>query len=181
MRQRLALLTLVAVALTACSDSGPVETGGSTYFVDAAAITATYESAAGGHFDVYLAALDEATAETGDAIYVDANQNLFAGLAADFSTALTAITGLTPPDAAAGQHAEWVAASAALNDIFQNTNAELTGLNDAPQVDAYLTQLPLRELQSSYRDACESVAELSRQSDGPIGEIVCEAPEDDGA
>ena len=91
------------------------------------------------------------------------------------------LVSVASPEDAAGPHADWVATGDALNDIFQNTNAELAGLNEAPDVNAYLSGLPLQALQSAYRDACESIAELSQQSDGPTGEIVCQPPQDDGA
>ena len=181
MRRHLALLILFATAVAACSEDGSVETEGSSYFVEAGAITSAYESAAGGHFDLYLAALEEATEETGDAIYVDANQKLFSGLALDFGAAIEAINGLDPPEAVADPHADWVATGAALNDIFQRTNSGLSGLRDAGDVDAFVRDLPLRDLQTDYRNACEAVAALARQADGPTAEIVCQPPEDDGA
>ena len=175
MRRR--LISLLCIVVVAASCSGGSEETEATYFADAATITATYENAALGHFDVYLTSLEEATAETGDVIFVDANKRLFAGLAEEFGPAVDALDNLVPPEEVAGPHAEWLSAGRALNDVFQSTDDVLSSLDLADDVNAVVSELPLRDLQAAYRTACQAVAALASQGDDPTAVIVCQPPE----
>ena len=165
---RRSLLPIV-ILLVAGACSGDSTDPADTYFQDAATITATYETAAQAHFDDYLAALDTATAETGDAVFVDANRGLFAGLAAEFGPAVEALDALTPPESADDLHESWMSASRALNDVFQSADADLSALDVAEQVNDVVSNLPLADLQAAYRDACSAVAAAT-----PDAVIVCE-------
>jgi hypothetical protein len=80
------------------------------YFPEAAAISSTYQAAAAAHFAGYRAALESATADTGDPIFVEASQGLFANLAADFDAAGAGLVGLTPPQDAIARDDAWLAA-----------------------------------------------------------------------
>ena len=100
--------------------------------------------------------------------------------AASETLELAALDGLVPPDDAAGPHAEWLAAGRALNDVFQSTDDQLSSLDVAGEVNAVVSELPLRDLQAAYRTACQTVAALAGESDDPTAVIVCQPP-DDGA
>lgn len=174
--RRLITATLVAVVAAACAgDDGSVETE-LTYFADAASITSSYETAVADYFDDYITALNSATADTGDAIFVDANKALFGGLASEFGAAVNALDGLTPPEAVEPAHEDWMAAGRALNEVFQDADGELSDLDDAMEVNDVVSELPVQELQAAYREACREVAELAAQSDDPSAIIVCEPP-----
>jgi len=95
MLRRLALPTALLVLAAACSGSNDGSDAG-VYFQEASTITNSYESAAFGYFVEYREALEAATADTGEAIFVDANKLLFAGLAAEFGPAVAALGGVAP-------------------------------------------------------------------------------------
>ena len=170
MRRHTLVLTIALLAASCSSSEDP----SATYFQDAAAITTTYEAAAVGHFDEYLAALDGATAETGDAIFVDANKALFSGLAIEFGSAVASLDALTPPDDASAAHEQWLGAARALNDVFQSADGRLAGLTEADAVNDVVSELPLADLQTAYRQACADVASLATAI------IACE-PRSDGS
>jgi ABC-type glycerol-3-phosphate transport system substrate-binding protein len=164
--------SLATIALVAVACSGGSEDDSADYFQNAATITATYESAAQRHFDSYLTALQGATAESGDAVFVDASKSLFAGLASEFGPAVAALDALTPPDGADGLHETWVSAGRALNDIFEDADSRLSALELADDVDGVLRNLPLADRAADYRDACAAVAAVNDSN----AVIVCEPP-----
>ncbi len=160
-----------ALIATACSES-TAEEDRAAYFRSAAALSTTYEAAAGALFDSYLGSLESATAETGDAIFVGASKSLFAGLASEFDAAVTGLSDLEPPDDVEAVHAEWLAAAAALSAAFQGADRDLSSLTDAPAVDSVLSVLPVPELQGAYRTACSAVASLASTEAGSA--ITCQ-------
>ncbi|MGI9649157.1 MAG: hypothetical protein ACR2OI_11610 [Acidimicrobiia bacterium] len=173
MFRRLIPVFAFALIAAACSGSGG---DADTYLDDAAAITSGYETAAAAIFTDYLAALDAATAEDGDAVFASANQELFGGLADEFGSAVAAIEDLTPPGDAEDQHDAWLAAARALNDVFQSTSGQLSTLTDGLAVNEVISQLPLGDLQSAYRSSCQAVAAaLTAET---TSAIACEPPSD---
>lgn len=177
MRRRIIFL-LVALIAAACSGDDTATEDELTYFADASSITSSYETAVVGYFEDYLTALNSATAETGDAIFVDANKALFAGLASEFDVAVNALDALSPPADVEAAHEEWVAAGEALNEVFQGAHSDLAALDEAAAVNDVVSELPVQELQAAYREACREVAELATGSDDPAAVIVCEPPAD---
>lgn len=175
MPRRTTRLFLIVLTASACS-GGDTTDASATYFQDAAAISSTYESAAADHFADYQSTLALATDETGDAIFVDANKGLFAGLATEFGSALTGLTSLTPPGEASDQHQAWLSAAQALDEVLRNVDRQLTSLSDAPNVESVISNVPLADLQANYRAACSSVAELT--ADDPATAIACQPPSD---
>ena len=168
------LIPIVVVFLVAVGCSGGTEDPSATYFEDAAVISTVYESSALTHFTEYRTALEGATAETGDRVFVEANQNLFANLADSFDTAVTGLADLTPPVTAASEHDAWVSAARTLRDVFQNADDQLAQLTEAPAANTVVSGLPLADLQAAYRRACENVAALA---DGEAAAtIACEPP-----
>jgi hypothetical protein len=163
-------ISLLTIAMVAAACSGDPEEATSSYFQEAATITATYENAAQRHFDSYLTTLEGATAETGDALYVEANKSLFAGLAAEFGPAVDALDALTPPDDAGGLHESWISASRALNEAFQDADTQLAALDQAEDVNTVVSDLPLADLAAAYRDACTAVAAVNDSN----AVIVCQ-------
>jgi len=166
---------LILVVAAGCAGDG--EDASVSYFADAAAISTQYETAAFSHFTEYRTALEEATADTGDAIYVDANQTLFANLADDFSTAVAGLTDLTPPTGAEDRHDAWLSAARTLHDAFQTADNQLATLTEAPAANTVVSELPLADLQAAYRTACEGVAALADAGAAAII-IACEPPSD---
>lgn len=168
------LIPTVVAVLVAAGCSGDSVDPSVTYFADAAAISTQYEKSALSHFTEYRTSLEGATAETGDDIFVEANQSLFANLADAFGTAVTDLADLTPPSEAANQHDAWVAAARTLNDAFQSADDQLSTLTEAPAANSVVSNLPLADLQAAYRTACEGVAALA---DGDsVTVIACEPP-----
>ncbi len=168
MRRRLIKIIVAALVAAACSDS---EDPSASYFVDAAAISTRYESAAATHFNEYQVALEAATAETGDAIFVDANKGLFGSLATEFETAVDDLSALTPPTDVVSPHDAWMAAARELNDVFQSAASQLATLAEAPAVNSVVSALPLADVQAAYRAACEEVAVLAEGD--PTAVIAC--------
>ena len=107
-----------------------------------------------------------------EAIFVDANKGLFAGLATEFGATINALSALTPPTDAALPHEEWLTAARALNDVFRSTDEQLAPLTGAPEVDSVVRILPLRNLQAAYRAACQGVAALAEGDPTPV--ITCD-------
>jgi len=155
-------LSLIAAA---CGGSDEVRT---TYYQDAARLTSTYEAAAGASFDTYRAAPAAATEETGDTIFVEANQALFTGLELELGTAVSDLTLLVRPGDLENEHAEWVVAAQALYLTIQEVDDTLTPLTDPDAVDEILSALPLADLQAAYRSTCRVVRELGSDSDDII-------------
>jgi hypothetical protein len=169
------LVPIVVALVVAAGCSGDAEDDPSaTYFQDAAVISTIYETSALAHFTEYRTALEAATAQTGDRIFVEANQNLFANLSDAFGTAVAGLADLTPPSEAASQHDAWVSAARTLNDVFRSANDQLATLTEAPAANSVVSGLPLADLQSAYRTACESVAALANEE--PVAVIACEPP-----
>lgn len=172
MTRRFVPILVAFLVATGCS--GDAEDPSATYYEDAAAISTRYETSALSHFTQYRTALEGATAETGDDIFVEANQNLFANLAGAFETAVTGLADLTPPSEAVSQHDAWVSAARTLNDAFQSADEQLAILTEAPAANTVVSGLPLGDLQAAYRTACEGVAALA---DGePLPVIACQPP-----
>jgi hypothetical protein len=172
------LIPLVVAVLIAAGCTGEADDPSATYFGDAAAISTQYETAAFSHFTDYQTALEVATAETGDAIYVEANQNLFGNLADEFDTAVSGLSDLTPPAEALDQHDAWLSAARKLNNAFRSAGDQLATLTEAPAANTVVSQLPLADLQAAYRAACQSVAALA--TDEPTTIIACQ-PTSNGA
>lgn len=169
-RRLLPALTLVLLA-AACS--GGTDDDTADYFTQAAAITATYETAAATHFAEYTEALRPAETEAeADAAFVDATRGLFASLATDFEPLVSTLSELNPPESAVVEHDEWLEASRALNTLFQDTDAAVAPLQDPGEIDSILVELPIGALQAAYRSACEAVAELALAAD----EVIACAP-----
>jgi len=164
---RRALITMLALSLmaAACGGSDEVRT---TYYQDAARLTSAYEAAAGASFDTYRAALAAATEETGEAIFVEANQALFTGLELKLGTAVNDLTRLVPPGDLGNEHAEWVAAAQALYLTIQDVDDTLAPLTEPDAVDEILSGAPLADLQAAYRSTCRIVRELGSDSDDII-------------
>lgn len=173
MLRRLALSTALLVLAAACSSSDDGSDAG-VYFQEAATITNSYESAAFEYFVEYREALEAATAETGEAIFVDANKLLFSGLATEFGPAVAALGGLAPPARLEAEHAAWLAAARDLDAVFQSADDQLTPLTEAPAVNAVVSGLPLAGLQAAYRSACDAVAALA--GDESPAPIACRPP-----
>lgn len=169
---------LAALVLAGCAGDDATGEAEATYFSDASAITNSYETAVVGYFDDYLAALNSATAETGDDVFVDANKALFAGLASEFDVAVSALDDLTPPADVEAAHEEWVEAGQALNEVFQGADSDLSTLDDAQAVNDVVSELPVQALQAAYREACQEVAALAVARDDPPAVIACEPPGD---
>lgn len=168
------LIPLVVAMLVASGCSGEADDPSATYFGDAAAISNQYETAAFSHFTDYQTALEAATAETGDAIYVEANQDLFDSLANEFDTAVAGLSGLTPPAGAVDQHDAWLLAAQNLHNAFRSADDELAALTEAPAANTVVSELPLADLQAAYRAACQSVAALA--TGVPTTSIACQPP-----
>ena len=154
MLRPLTALLALTLAAAACSDSAGDDL---SYFDDAARVSSTYELAAGAHFDIYRTALETATPETGDDIYVSASRDLFAGLAPDLDQAVAGLNDLVPPDDLEAEHAAWLASADALNTAIQDTNGEIAPLTEADAVAEILGTVNLVELQDAYRTACRAV------------------------
>ena len=167
-------IPIVIVLLVAAGCSGEAEDPTATYFEDAAVISTLYEASALTHVTDYRTALEGATAETGDRIFVEANQTLFAGLSDAFDTAVTGLSGLTPPDTAVSEHDAWVSAARSLREVFQSADTQLASLTEAPAANTVVSTLPLADVQAAYRTACENVAALSNGE--PMTAIACEPP-----
>ena len=168
------LIPFVVAVLVAAGCTSEADDPSTTYFGDAAAISTQYETAAFSHFTDYQTALEAATAETGDAIYVEANQNLFGNLADEFDTAVSGLSGLTPPAEAVDQHDAWVSAARNLSNAFRSADDQLATLTEAPAANTVVSELPLADLQADYRAACQSVAALA--TDEPTAVIACQPP-----
>ncbi len=69
--------TFLIVLIADAHNGGDAEKASTSYFPEAAAVSSTYQAAAAAHFAGYRAALESATADTGDPIFVEANQGLF--------------------------------------------------------------------------------------------------------
>ena len=168
------LIPLVLAVLIAAGCTGETDDPSATYFGDAAAISNQYETAAFSHFTEYQTALEAATAETGDAIYVEANQNLFGNLADEFDTAVAGLSNLTPPAEALDQHDAWLSSARNLNNALRSADDQLATLTEAPAANTVVSELPLADLQAAYRAACQSVAALA--TDEPTAIIACQPP-----
>ncbi len=172
MIRRLTPLVLALVIAAGCA--GDSEDPSASYFEDAAAISTRYETAAFSHFTEYQAALESATPETGDDVYVAANQDLFSGLADDFGAAVSGLAGLTAPEDAVNQHDAWLAAARTLSGVFTSADDQLSTLTEASAVNTVVSGLPLADLQVAYRSACDAMAVLSGAEQTTI--IACEPP-----
>lgn len=171
MRRRLTPIVTLLLIAAACTSSD-AEDPSASYFQDAAIVSSRYESAAATHFSEYRISLEEATAETGDEVFVDANKGLFASLAKEFGSAIDDLGDLTPPTDVAEPHDAWLTAARALNDAFQSTDDQLATLSEALAVNSLVSTVPLADLQQAYREACQAVAALA---DGePIPAIACD-------
>ncbi len=171
MHRRLITAFVVLLVAAACSSS-TTEDPSASYFEDAAAISTRYESAAAAHFTDYQVALEAATSETGDEIFVDANKGLFDSLSSEFAAAIEGLSVLTPPTDAAAPHDAWMSAAQALNEVFQSADSRLATLTEAPAVNSVVSTLPLADLQAAYRAACETVAALAEGDPTPV--IACD-------
>lgn len=178
MRRPLAIMLVAAVSLIAAacssdSDEADVDTR-ALYYQEAAQLTDEYESAVGGHFDEYRAALESATEETGEEIFVTASQGLFAGLAVEVGAAVSGLSDLEPPEDLAEAHGQWVAAAEAFNTAIQATDDDIALLTDPETVNNVLSEVDLASLQEGYRAACRTVQTLATDADAVI---VCQPPE----
>lgn len=170
------LIPTVVAVLVAAGCSGDATDPSATYFEDAAAISTRYETSALSHFTEYRTSLEGATAETGDDIFVEANQSLFANLAKDFDAAIAELAELTPPPATQSLHEDWLSTARTLYDAFQSADNQLATLTEAPAANSVVSELPLADLQAAYRAACEDVA--VQATGGPTAVIACEPPSD---
>ncbi len=72
--------TFLIVLIADAHNGGDAEKASTSYLPEAAAVSSTYQAAAAAHFAGYRAALESATTDTGDPIFIEASQRLFANL-----------------------------------------------------------------------------------------------------